>query len=252
VYTSTGVAHSDRIKATETAFDILDYIHDSEGATARAIAEETTLSRQGVYKHLRALEAADAVQNQNGTFVLGAKLAEYGLTVRDRNTIYARYRSDIDDLAVSLDAPVNYWSLEERECLCLYTSLPAEGRENPRNQGDSEPLVDNTPGNTILAEYDSDERSAIVKEYAEALDLEEIRSQIQTVEERGLLIQALANEPDWVSISTAICRPSGEPEGAVEVVMPHQRARGIDIEVHVAGSLLDAVDKIELDIFSNE
>ncbi len=236
-----------KIKATEVSFAILDYIERTSGATAEELAEQCGISRQGIYKHLRTLMDINAVRNENGVYLLGPKLAEYEVRPDGPDAFYKRYQVEIDGLADSLDASVNCWSKEGRRCVCKYQSVPNAERENPREIEESAVLVETIPGRTILAEYPDQNREAFINAEAATPDQVEIRRQLRKASERNLLTETLEGRADWVSIASSFCDDSGEPVGAIEVVMPSERARGLDIEVNIVGSLLDTVKNIEID-----
>lgn len=243
------MTHRRKIKATEVSFAMLDHIERTGGATAEELADKCDISRQGAYKHLRTLADIDAVSNENGVFVLGPKLAQYEVQPEGPDEFYNKYQVEIDGLADSLNAPVNCWSKEGRRCICQYQSFPDEDRGNPREIEENAVLTDNIPGRTILAEYGNQRRETFLEAEAPESDQSELRQQLRKARERNVLTETLEGRPDWVSIASSFSDSTGAPVGAIEVVMPSERARGLDIEVNIVGSLLDTVKKIEIDTY---
>lgn len=107
-------------------------------------------------------------------------------------------------------------------------------------------MVDSTPGKTILAYLDRKEHIDQLDQYDGPDNTDSIREQLQAVRERDLLIESLAPRVDWFSIASPITDVSGDPHGALEVVIPSERARGINVEVNIAGLLLDTANKLEI------
>lgn len=239
------MANRDQIKSTKTAFELLDVIAEIGGATAADITARLDISRTSVYKHLRTLVSLDAVENEDGTFVLGPKIIEYAEQNRTDASPFVQNTAKIDTLAVSLDAPVNLWLPDGEHCVCRYTTLPNEGRENPRDEEECVLLVDSVPGKTILAQISPEERESMLEEHSDGRDMGEIQSQLQVVRERRILIESLAPEDHWYSIATPVTTLSRDPRGALEVVIPSERAKGIDVEVNIAGLLLDTANNLE-------
>lgn len=236
------MTEGDRIAATETAFTILDVIHERSGASAVNIAEATGLSRAGVYKHLRTLVAVDAVANRDGVYVLGPKFTEYGRSTTDSGFVLDQ-TDKVDDVAQSLDAPTNLWSTTEDSCHCVYTTS-TEGREGyPRARGDSEPLTASPPGKAVLAHLPPDRRDDLV-----GVDAGELPPQLETLRERQVLVEHLTDAPEWVSIATPVLDPSDSPIAAIEVVIPSERATGIDVKNNIQGLLIETANKIRVEM----
>ena len=235
-----------RIKATETAFEILDVLYESGGATAAETATALEMSRAGVYKHLRTLLAVGAVSNQSGLYTLGPKFEKYGRKTKQNKFVY-EHRSMIDDLSMSLDAPTNLWVGNGDSAVCLYTTLPNRGRDNPRRQSQQSLLIETTPGKTILSFCDHEQREILLGSVSNGM-AKEIASQLQEIQERKLLIESLQPDADWVSIATPVLDSSNQPIGALEVVIPSERAKGLDVEVNIAGLIRDTANRIEVEM----
>lgn len=237
----------DRIQSTATAFSLLDAIAEANGASVAELDGDLEISRTTIYKHLRALEDVDAVENDGGIFGIGPKFSEY---VRARNsgiTGPVQEAQGIDDLAVSLDAPVNLWIRGDDTCKCVYSSLPNKGRENPRHHEENHPLVDACPGKTILAYLPTSDREAVLADYEKEIDATQLTEQTQQIRDRKVLIESLEPDAGWLSISTPLFGKSGYPRGALEVVIPSERGQGIDIEVNIMGLLLDTASGFDIE-----
>lgn len=248
---SFAMVNQKKIKATKTSFAILDYIKKSGGATAREVADNCDISRESAYKHLRTLIDVNAVKNEDGTFVLGPKIPNYQLNTEASNQHYKHHMDKLENLAISLDTSVNFWSKEDHKCVCLYRARPSSEHDNPRELKENLFLTDTIPGRTILAEYSYENREILFESKSFGTKPENINAQIQKAQERGILIESIVTTSGWVSVASAFSTPSGSPVGSIEVVLPSERARGIDLEVNIAGSLLDTINRIEVDTFDS-
>jgi DNA-binding IclR family transcriptional regulator len=236
------MASDDRIAATETAFEILDAVHESQGATAAELIEATDLSRGGVYKHLRTLVAVDALVNHDGVYALGPKFTEYSLGAAEVYPVLDQ-TDKVDELAQSLDAPTNLWANDADNCLCVYTALPSDREDYPRRRGDSEPLVKSPPGKVILARTADERRSELTRRHDD-----ELQAQLEALREQQLLEEPLRFAPEWVSIATPVLDPSDQPVAALEVVVPAERANSIDVKNNVRGLLTETAHRIRVDM----
>jgi DNA-binding IclR family transcriptional regulator len=235
------MAEGDRIAATETAFEILDEVHERGGASAAELIESTGLSRGGVYKHLRTLVAVDALANHDGVYELGPKFTEYGLGATDSPVL--DQTDKIDELARTLDAPANLWVGDDGGCRCVYTTN-ADGRDGyPRARGDSESLTESPPGKAILARLPASRRSELIGTHDE-----ELMVQLETLRERQLLEEELLSTPDWISIATPIVDPSDDPVAAIEIVIPAERASGIDVKNNIRGLLTETANQMRVEM----
>lgn len=236
------MAQENRITATETAFEILDVIHEYQGASAAEITEATDLSRAGVYKHLRTLVAVDALDNRDGVYELGPKFTEYGIENTDARFILDQ-TAKIDTLSQSLDAPTNVWINRDGNCHCVYTTLTAEHEGYPRTRGDSERLTESPPGKVILAHLPEERRDDLIVTGNQSLP-----GQLENIREQQILEKSLPAAPEWVSISTPVLNPSNEPVAAIEIVIPSERATGIDVKNNIKGLLRETANKIRVEM----
>lgn len=88
----------------------------------------------------------------------------------------------------------------------------------------------------------------MLEEHSDGRNTDEIRSQLQVVRERRILIESLASEDHWYSIATPVTTLSRDPRGSLEVVIPSERTKGIDVEVNIAGLLLDTANNLDAEI----
>ncbi|MFB6140559.1 MAG: IclR family transcriptional regulator [Halosimplex sp.] len=231
-----------RIAATETAFGILDVVHERQGATAGEITDATGLSRAGVYKHLRTLVAVDALDNRDGVYVLGPKFTEYGLGNSESRFVLDQ-TDKIDQLSRSLDAPIDLWIAEDSDCRCVYTT-GSDGRDDyPRRRGDSELLTESPPGKAILAHLPADRRDELIDGRDPSLP-----GQLDGLRERQFLEEPLADAPEWVAIATPVLDPDDRPVAAIEIVIPAERATGIDVKNNIRGLLTETAHTIRVEM----
>ena len=236
------MAQRDRIAATETAFEILDEVHERGGASAADLIEATGLSRGGVYKHLRTLVAVDALVNHDGVYELGPKFTEYGLGATDSHAVLDQTEK-IDELARTLDAPANLWVGDGDDCRCVYTTNADRRDGYPRERGDTERLSESPPGKAILARLPTERRSELIGTHNEDLMV-----QLETLRERQLLEEELLSAPDWISIATPVVDPSDEPVAAIEIVIPAERASGIDVKNNIRGLLTETANQMRVEM----
>lgn len=231
-----------RITATKTAFEILDVIHESQGASAAELIEATNLSRGGVYKHLRTLIEVSALVNRDGIYMLGPKFTEYGLETVD-SYFMLEQTDKIDKLAQSLNASTNLWIHNDYSCHCVYTALATDHDGYPRCRGDSELLVESPPGKVILVHLPTERQPDLTERQKQELSV-----QLGELRERQLLEETLSFAPEWVSISTPILDPSDQPVAAIEIIIPSERATGIDVEHNITGLLTETANKIRVEM----
>mgnify|MGYP000058800140 CR=1 FL=1 len=232
---------SDRIEATKTAFEILDEVDASDGATAAELIEVTGLSRGGVYKHLRTLVEVDALVNRDGEYALGPKFTEYGPGTDDTHFVLEQTEK-VDELARSLDAPTNLWINDDSQgCRCVYTTRTEDRAGYPRTRGDTETLTQSPAGKVILAHFSKERRDELIGDAHEGLP-----AQLEELRERQLLDEPLTFAPDWVSIATPVLDPSDQPVAAIEIVIPAERATGIDVKNNISGLLTETANRMRV------
>lgn len=240
------MAAENRIVATETAFEILDHIHETGGASASDLATAVDISRANVYKHLRTLLKVDAITNHDGIYRLGPKFVTYGQSVR-HEIIVEQHRRKIDNVATSLGAPANLWKVIDRKCISIYTTVPDSDWTNPCSQGERSRLIENAPGKVILACYPTQIQREILEQNPE-IPTDDTLEELREIQSENLWTEPLKPRSNWVSIATPIRSPSDEPKGAIEIVVPVKRAEGIDLDINIAGLLTETASKIEVEM----
>lgn len=233
---------SDRITATATAFEILDVVHRTGGASAMTIAERVDLSRGGVYKHVRTLLDVGALVNHDGTYRIGPKFDEYA-TSTSAASVVADQTTKVDQLSQSLDAPANLWVANGDDCDCIHTSLPTERENYPRRTGTRHALTDCIPGKAILAHLPEARQDVLIEGGDES-----IREQLAAIRERELLEESIDGAPDWIAIATPVLDPSDHPIAAIEVVIPEERAGGVDVKNNIEGLMTETASQIRVEL----
>ena len=227
----------DRIAATKTAFELLDVVYESGGASAAELMDATGLSRGGVYKHLRTLVEVGALANRDGVYELGPTVAEYGVAASASHAVLDQTDA-VDRLARRIDAPANLWVSDGEECHCRYTAN-ADRAASPRAVGDSERLVESPPGKVMLARLPTRRRTELVGTHNETL-----LSQLETARERQFLEERLLSAPDWVSIAAPVLAPGDDAPAAIETVVPSERADRIDVTT-IGESLVETAAEMQ-------
>lgn len=247
-----------RIQSVELAFEILEVLRDSEGATVTEVAAEIDRSPGTTHTYLATMRDTGYVQSVDGEYHVGMFALPLGEYVRSRSRLYQVGKSEVDKLAQETEE-ASHMVVEShgREILLyeqfgpnavgedLYARIMGYPRQN---------LHCSAASKAILAHIDADRRDNILEDYEfvprtpnTITDEETLRAELEDVRSNGFA----RNDEEQITGVRAIAAPilhEGVVYGAISLSAPTSRMRGERFSSSLPERVIDSANVIRVNL----
>lgn len=242
----------------ELAFEILEVLRDSEGATVTAVADEIDRAPGTAHTYLATMQELGYVRTVDGEYHVGLFALPLGEYVRAHSRLYQVGKSEVDELAQET-GEASHLVVEShgREILLyeqfgpdavgedLYTRIKGYPRQN---------LHCSAASKAILAHLDADRRDSILEDYEfikrtpnTITDEETLRAELEEVRADGFA----RNDEEQITGVRAIAAPiihDGVVYGAISLSAPTSRIRGERFSSTVPERIVGSANVIEVNL----
>ncbi|XVH33138.1 IclR family transcriptional regulator (plasmid) [Haloferacaceae archaeon DSL9] len=180
-----GNTSSGRVKATQLSLDILDEIRRRDGAGVTELATHFEHSKSTVHSHLRTLELAGYLRNDDGYYTLGLRALQLGGHARARHPLYRLAKDEVDELARETGETSKIVVEDGGKGVYLYQARSKRAVTTDSHVGTHVFLHSTAVGKAVLAHLDGQRRDEILDEHG----LPEVTP--NTVTDRGALASRL-------------------------------------------------------------
>jgi DNA-binding IclR family transcriptional regulator len=210
-----------RVSATETSITILEAVRGREGAGVTEIAEATGGSKANVHKHLRTLQAAGFVREQDGEYHLGHRFLSFAMVAKRRESVYREGVTNIEKLADFTGATTTLVVREGLEAVYLHTVTPGgETRAEPL-EGKRALLPDVAGGLAMLSAYSPEELRQLLEQTVDSpARIESIHESLIDRDEGAAVTHPLDGSEGPEEITAPIVTDEGPPAGAIGLRHP--------------------------------
>jgi len=247
-----------RIQSVELAFEILEILRDSEGATVTEVAAQINRSPGTAHTYLATMQDQGYVRSVEGEYYVGLFALPLGEYVRSQSRLYQVAKPEIDELAQQT-GEASHLVVEShgREILLyeqfgpdavgedLYTRIKGYPRRN---------LHCSAASKAILAHRDPDYWDSILSEYEfvsrtsnTITDEETLRDELKDVRSNGFA----RNDEEQITGVRAIAAPiihDGVVYGAISLSAPTSRMQGDRFSSSVPDRIVDAANVVEVNL----
>lgn len=217
-------------RTTVTSFRVIDALAGREEIGVSELAEELSLSKGTVHKHLTTLRKLRYVVRKDGKYRLSLGFLGLGTSVRARMKIYRVSHEPLEKLAeatgevASIMVPEHGWGIYLSH-VASETEISAE-----RNEGRRVPLTATAGGKSILAYLPEEDRRRILDEhglprYTEhtITDRSTMREELQRVHDNRTARDRGEFELDRHCVASPVTNAEGTALAAVTVSGPADR-----------------------------
>ncbi|MFC4544094.1 IclR family transcriptional regulator [Halosolutus amylolyticus] len=227
---------SDGIRSVKTAFDVLEYVRDNDGAGITDIATALSVSKSTAHGHLTTLESLGYVVKVGGTYRLGLKFLELGHQARSRYNLYEAAKSEADQLAQSTGERCQVMVAENLRGVYIYQTAGEQAVQTDSHIGSTVDLHCTAVGKSYLAHVPDDD----LETYLETVGLQErtehtitdrseFLAELEAVRERGYALNHEERIEGMRAVGAPILTDDGDVLGSISVSVPTTR---IDDTVH--------------------
>ncbi|MFC7133224.1 MULTISPECIES: IclR family transcriptional regulator [Salinibaculum] len=244
-----------KVKAVHTSFRILETIRERNGAGITEIANETSITKSTVFRHLQTLEEDEYVVKENDTYHIGLRLLGFGDQVRTRKTGYDLAQKKVEELADETDERAQFMVEEYGNVYYLHQETGRHAVHLHRSIGDCIPVHRASAGKAMLAEYPDEKIHDICERYGlergtehSITDRDKLFEEIEQIRERGYSYNRQENSEGIRAVGVAVKSPAGGVFGALSIAGPTHRLKGDLFEQELPDLLLGAANELELNI----
>ena len=152
-------------RTTVTSFRVIEALEGRDSAGVTELAEELSLSKGAVHKHLTTLRELEYVVAEDGEYRLSLGFLGLGTSVRGRMDLYEISRDHLENLAASTGEVASVMIPERRRGVYLSRVRSEETDSVALREGERVPLTATAGGKVILAYLPEEERERILDEH---------------------------------------------------------------------------------------
>lgn len=242
------------VETVEAAFELLEFIKESDGATLTEIARRFDLAKSTVHRHLETLQYLEYVVKEDGQFYPSLMFLDFGAYARNRICGYEMAKEKVDQLAVETDERVQFIVEENGLGVYVYKAIGEHAVYTDYQIGSRTLLHANSAGKSILASLPTDRVGQIVEHRGlpqatenTITDEGELFEELERIRERRYAVNDEESVIGLRAIGTPIIA-ADEVIGAVSVSGPVHRMKGNWFQSELPSLLLGTVNELELNI----
>ncbi|MFA1610671.1 IclR family transcriptional regulator [Halobellus rubicundus] len=243
------------LKSVERAFDVIEFLRDSGGATLSETADALDLAVSTAHIHLSTLVDTGYLVRDGDEYRCSFEFLRTGGDRRDGMALYRAAKPELDELRDETGEHTNVMVEERGYSVQLYKSESPESIDDDASLGDHFYLHLTATGKAILAEFDDERVSEVLDRRGMPANTEDtitdeavLREELETIRERGYSINRGEHFPGVCAIGTAIVSEPDGAIGAISISGPRSRLTSERIETELAPALLNKKNIIELKI----
>ncbi|NLV09135.1 IclR family transcriptional regulator [Halomicrobium sp. HM KBTZ05] len=249
-----------RIQSVELAFDILEVLRDSGGATVTEVADRIGRSPGTTHTYLATMADRGYIQSRDGEYHVGLFAVPLGEYVRSQSRLYRVGKSEVDELAQETGEASHLVVESHGREIPLYErfgsdavgeTLYEENKGHPRRN-----LHCSAAGKAILAHTPPERRDEILTNYEFAertpqttTDEASLREEFEAVRQQGFA----QNDEEQMSGLRAVGAPiryEGQIRGAISLSAPTSRLQGQQFEAEIPERVVQAANVVEINLQS--
>lgn len=242
------------IKAVETSHAVIEALLSLEQATVTEVANEVSVSKGGVYKHLKTLRAGGYVVRDGNEYRLGYRFLDIGGKIRYTHPSSQTIKGRIQELAEETNETSIYTVLDDGRTTTLFRETGSRGVSTRTRIGKQLYPHETAAGKAILSIRPDEEVQRLLDETGlppvtenTITDETEFRDELEAVREQGYAFNLGESVEGLVAVAAPLV-PGDEVLGACSVTGPYHRLKGDPIEESVVDALLSCVNELELNI----
>ncbi|WP_266082354.1 IclR family transcriptional regulator [Haladaptatus caseinilyticus] len=251
----TGDTPTDPVSTVNTAFEILEVLHEREGASLTTLADELDLAKSTVHRHLQTLHHRKYVVCEKNRYHLSLRFLEFGEHGQTRKKGYSMAEEKVRELAEKTGERAQFLVEEHGETVYVHRETGSNAVLTDPGIGKRIPLHMTSAGKAILAHLPKErverifDRYGLVSatEYTET-DPEVLFEEFERIRERGYSINRQENVKGLHALGTVIRDGNGTILGAISVSGPGNRLKGPFFEEELPNLLLGTANELELNI----
>lgn len=242
------------VQTVDRMLDIVEVIHELDGAGVSEIAQRVDLGKSAVHNHLTTLANREYVDKDGDQYYIGLSFLSLGAYARNRTPIYEIGCAQADNLADRTGELVNLLVEKNGMGIYLYQAKGENAVELDTHEGKRVPLHCTAVGKATLAFRPPEEVDEILDEHGmekvtahTITDREEFHSQLAEIRERRYAIDSEERLNGLRCIAAPITDDQDRSVAAVSVSCPVHRVGDDRFYEDLPDAVLGTANVIELE-----
>lgn len=249
----SNVSEMRTVQAAETAFDIIEFLQEGDGARIHEIAEELELANSTVYHHLNTLIKRKYVTRDGDIYYPSLEFLRVGGKVRERTRVNRLSESFVEDLAEKTGEQVQFIVEENGFGYHVYTAPGERATSIDTRPGKRIFLHANAAGKAIIAFYPENRIDEIINTTGlpaltnhTITNREDLLAEFDQVREQGYAYNLEEHVEGYCGIAVPV-RIEDDVLGAFALGGPIERIWNDQLKEALTQALREAVNGFELE-----
>ena len=245
---------SNRIKAAEKAFNIIETLQDLDGCGVKELADQRDIPKSTAHVYLKTLQDTGYVVKRDQEYHLSLRFLKHGGYVRHHLEVYQASREKIDELSRVTGEVATVGFEEGGLRVLLYRTEPAEAISDNAPTGEHTRMHWTALGKALLSQLSDDKIHDIVAQYGlpEATentitDGQTLLNEVEKIRSQGYAIENEERVMGIKSLAVPITDLDGSAGNAAISIAGPKREFGKDrIETELLPEIQNTTNHIEL------
>lgn len=248
---------SKRIKAVDTAIEVIHAIQELDGASMSKLARYLDCSKSTVHGHVLTLQSHGYLtKHDDGKYHLGLRFADLGLASRKKYWYFDDVQSKVSRLADETGERAQFMVEENGLGTYLYRAAGTRAPPTDAEVGKPRELHICASGKTILAQLDERRREEIIDRYGlvkktdnTITDREVFRESLTQIREKGYAINDEESVKGVWALGAPVMNEEDKVLGGLSISGPAHRMKGREDHVdYFANMIIGVTEEIGLNI----
>lgn len=251
---ASNVSENRTVRAVETAFDIIEFLQENNGARLHEIANELELADSTVYHHLNTLVDRGYATREDRVYYPGLEFLQVGGEVRDRRRVNRLSNMFVESLAEETGEQVQFIVEENGYGYHVHTATGERATSIDTRPGKRIYLHANAAGKAILAFYSESRVEEIIDTVGlpaltehTITDKEELFIELDKVREQKYAYNWEEHVEGYCGIAVPV-RGEEEVLGSLALGAPVERVRNEQSKETLTQKVRETVNEFELEL----
>lgn len=243
------------IRAVDTTFRILEALKEHNGMRVTELAEELSMPKSSVHRHLSTLHQREYVAREGDVFHIGLRFLAMGFHAQTRQEGYELVTTKVSQVAEETGERAQFLVEEHGKAVYLHREFGHHAVRINLKIGERIPLHAISPGKAILSQWPDSRVENYLENYPlieftdrTITDPAKLWEEIETIRERGFSVNREEFVDEICSVGVAISSPAENVLGAISVSGPTHRMSGPRFETEIPELLMGTAHEIELNL----
>ncbi|MDS0300987.1 IclR family transcriptional regulator [Halogeometricum sp. S1BR25-6] len=255
-----GNTESPTLKTTVRSLELVDRIHECGGAGLPQLAEDLSLAKSTVYKHVMTLHECGYLVKEDEQYHVGPKFLNLGEHARSRKSGYQFADDAVRELTEATDEEADFVIEDHGRIITIsesyhkWVKYPGEDESDRyrARTGTYYPMHATASGKVILAELPQARVEAILDQWglsaktdSTITERQDLFEELERIEDQGYAIDDEEFTDGLRSIGMIVTQPNGAHIGAMSVSGPSYRMTDGVLTQEILPALEQIVESFE-------